>query len=109
MKSKLKFLTLTLVIVAVVGVLLYMPLTRAVQSCNGEAAEADCEDLQGLKLLWWLLNNSEPVEIEGVAVTYHKDMLVLDTGDGQMRIALPEEWTVGTDVVARECSLEAAT
>ena len=32
----------------------------------------------------------------------HKDMLVLDTGDGQVRVALPEEWTVGTDVVARE-------
>ena len=101
MNSKLKFLTVTLAIVAVVGALVYMPLSMAVQNGNGDCAEAECEH-EGLKLLWWLLNNSEPVEIEGAAVTYHKDMLVLDTGDGQVRVALPEEWTVGTDVVARE-------
>lgn len=102
MEKKIKFLTITLVTVAVVGALLYTPLTSAVQSSNGETADADCEDKQGLKLLWWLLNNSESVQIEGVAVTYHKEMLVLETSDGQVRIALPEEWTVGTNVVARE-------
>jgi hypothetical protein len=29
-------------------------------------------------------------------------MLILDTNDGQKRIVLPEEWTVGTDVITRE-------
>jgi hypothetical protein len=101
-EKKMKFLTITLVTVAVVGALIYLPLTSAVQSSNGETADADCKDKPGLKLLWWLLNNSEPMQIEGVAVNYHKEMLVLETSDGQVRIALPEEWTVGTNVVERE-------
>jgi hypothetical protein len=100
--SKLKVFSVVLVAAAVVGALVYMPLTMAVQSDNGEAAEAECENMKGLKLIWWLLNNSEPVEIEGKAVTYHKEMLVVDTGEEQVRIALPEEWTVETDVVTRE-------
>ena len=101
MNSKLKVFAVVLVVVVVVGALMYMPLSIAVQNGNREVAEAECEH-EGLKLIWWLLNNSEPVEIEGAAVTYHKDMLIVDTGDGHVRIALPEEWTVGTDVVTRE-------
>jgi hypothetical protein len=37
---------------------------------------------------------------------YHKDMLVINTANGQARIALPEEWTVGADVVPRELLFE---
>jgi hypothetical protein len=80
---------------AVVGVLVYVPITTALQSNGGEG------DLKGLKLIWWLLNNSEPVEIEGEAVTYHKDFLMVNTESGQVRIALPEEWTVDTEVIPR--------
>jgi len=98
--SKLKVFGVVLVVAAVAGALVYMPLTMAVQFGNSEGV--DNGDLKGLKLIWWLLNNSEPVEIEGEAVTYHKDMLIVDTGEGQVRIALPEEWTVGTDMMARE-------
>lgn len=28
-------------------------------------------------------------------------MLMLDTGSGQVRVSLPKEWTLGTDVVGR--------
>lgn len=100
MNSRLKVFGVVLVAATVASALVYMPLTMAAQSGNSEGV--DNGDLKSLKLIWWLLNNSEPVEIEGEALTYHKDMLIVDTGEGQVRIALPEEWTVGTDVVARE-------
>jgi hypothetical protein len=98
--SKLKIFSVLLVATAIVGVLVYVPFTAALQAANGEG------DLKGLKLIWWLLNNSEPVEIEGAAATYHKDFLMVNTDAGQVRIALPEEWTVGTDVVPREMLFE---
>ena len=99
MKMKLKVFTVAMLVVAFVGALVYKPLSAA-ENINGEAG-VECEH-EGLKLIWWLLNNSEPIEVEGEAVTYHKDMLIVNTGDEQVRIALPEEWTVGTEIVLRE-------
>jgi hypothetical protein len=109
MNSKLKFLSVALLTVAVAGVLLYTPLTRALQSaeCN-ETSEADRGDISKLEWVLWFLNNSEPVAIEGAAVTLLDGMLVVNTADGQVRVALPEEWTVGTDVVAREMLFESS-
>ena len=103
MNFRIKVFTVVLVIVAVAGALLYVPLTSGHQSSKGhKTAEADCTQIDELELIWWLLNNSQPVEVEGTAVTLLRDMLIVNTVDGQVRIALPEEWTVGSNVVMRE-------
>lgn len=101
MNGKLKAFSVALVVM-VAGTLLYTPLTRAVQSGNGSVEAKRDGDFRGLKLIWWVLNNSGTVEIEGEAMTYHEDMLIVNTGEGHVRIALPEDWAVGTSVVTRE-------
>ena len=103
MNSKLKVFTMVLVTFAFAGALLAMPLTGAtLQSSGEEAGEAQCAQVDEFGLIWWLLNNSEPEDVEGAAVTFHKDMLVVNSDRGQKRIALPEEWIVGSDLVTRE-------
>ena len=101
MNSKFKILAVVLAVITVVVALAYMPLTRALQS-GEQGTEANCGKPKELELVWWLLNNSEPVEIEGEAVIYHKDVLIVNSDNGQVRIALPEEWTVETNIVTRE-------
>lgn len=101
MNSKLKVLTITMVTMAVAGVLLYTPLSSALQSCEADpASEADC--VEGKEWVWWFLNNSEPTVVEGVVAALLREMLVVNTCDGQMRIVLPEEWTVDTEVMTRD-------
>ena len=103
MNAKLKVLTMVLVTFAVAGALLAMPLTGAALQASGDkSGKAECTQVNELGLIWWLLNNSEPEDVEGAAVTFHKDMLMVNTDGGQKRIALPEEWTVGSDLVTRE-------
>ena len=100
MNSKLKVISLLIITLAATGALLYIPLTEAFQS--GETQSSESENLDKDHLIWWMLNNSESVEIEGTATAFHKDMLLINTADDQARIVLAEEWTVGTDVVLRE-------
>lgn len=114
MKSKVKILAITLVIVAVASVFLYAPLTNALQP--NEDQESDVEILNDMnfearcrckprvkaRLVWWFLNHSEPTEVNGAAVALFKNMLILDTAEGQIRIHLPRAWTVNGEVMMRE-------
>ena len=114
MKSKVKILAITLVIVAVASVFLYAPLTNALQS-NGDQ-ESDVEILNDMNFEarcrcrprprirhgWWFLNHSEPTEVNGAAVALFKNMLIVDTDEGQIRIHLPQAWTVDGQIVMRE-------
>ena len=114
MKSKVKILAITLVIVAVASVFLYAPLTNALQP-NGDP-ESDVEILNDMNFKarcrgrprvkarrgWWFLNHSEPTEVDGAAVALFKNMLIVDTGEGQIRIHLPRAWTVDGEVTMRE-------
>jgi len=114
MKSKAKILAITIVIVAVASVFLYAPLTNALQS-NGDP-ESDVEILNDMnfearcrcrprvkaRLGWWFLNHSEPTEVNGAAVALFKNMLIVDTGEGQIRIHLPQAWTVDGQIMMRE-------
>jgi len=114
MKSKIKILAITLVIVAVASVFLYAPLTNALQP-NGDQ-ESDVEILNDMNFevhcrckpplkawrVWWFLNHSEPTEVNGTAVALFKNMLIIDTGEGQIRIHLPRAWTVDGEVMMRE-------
>ena len=100
MNSKLKILSVLLAATAIVGVLVYVPFTAGLQADTGNGA------LKGLRLIQWLLNHSEPVEVEGKAVAYHNGFLIVNTSEGQVRIALPEEWTVGSEIVPRSMLYE---
>jgi hypothetical protein len=48
-----------------------------------------------------LLQNATLSTVQGTIVSEVKGMLVLDTGSGEIRIMLPEDWTVGNEVVDR--------
>jgi len=114
MKSKAKILTITIVIVAVASVFLYAPLTNALQS-NGDP-ESDVEILNNINFdarcrcrprvkarrAWWFLNHPEPAEVNGAAVALFKNMLIVDTAEGQIRIHLPQAWTIDGQVTMRE-------
>lgn len=114
MKLKVKFLAVALVVVAVASVFLYAPLTNALQSDEGQESDAEilnsmnfdarCRRKPWLKAWrgWWFLNHSEPAELDGTAVVLFKNMLVVDTAEGQIRIHLPQAWTLNGEVVMRE-------
>ncbi|MCK4440148.1 hypothetical protein KAU85_04100 [Candidatus Bathyarchaeota archaeon] len=114
MKLKIKVLAVTLVMVVVASVLLYAPITVALnsgegQECCGKALNNENFVACGrrrpwlkARLCWWFLNHSEPVEVEGTAVALLKDMLILDTAEGQIRIHLPQEWIVDQELTMRE-------
>jgi len=55
-----------------------------------------------VRFVWWFLNHSEPVEIDGTVVTLTENMLILSTGEDQTRVHLPAEWTVDNEVLTRE-------
>lgn len=114
MKPKIKILAITLVIIAVASVFLYTPLTNALQPNEDQESdveilndmnfEAHCRCKSGLKAwrVWWFLNHSEPTEVNGAAVALFKNMLIVDTAEGQIRIHLPQAWTVNGEVTIRE-------
>jgi len=114
MKSKPKILAITLVIVAVASVFLYAPLTNALQSNEDPESDVEilndmnfdarcrCKPRPRIRRGWWFLNHSEPTEVDGAAVALFKNMLIVDTGEGQIRIHLPQAWTVNGEVTMRE-------
>jgi len=107
MKSKVKFLAVTLVIVAVASALLYAPLTNALQSNEEQRPDVEVVEFHRRKPRFkahrvrWFLNHSEPVEVEGTAVALFKDMLIVRTAEGQVRIHLPHAWTVDEELMMR--------
>jgi hypothetical protein len=114
MKAKAKILAITLVIVAVASVFLYAPLTNAFQPSGDQESdveilndmnfEARCRCKPGLKAwrVWWFFNHPEPTEVDGAAVALFKNMLIVDTAEGQIRIHLSQAWTVNGEVTMRE-------
>ena len=112
MNSKTKILTIVLVSVAAC-MLIYLPLTMALQpsyELGDEIAFAEMEqDSQcgcgvgiKLRLLWWFLNHSEPVEIEGTVVMLSDKKLILSSGEEQIGVHLPDEWIVDGKVITPE-------
>jgi len=49
-----------------------------------------------------LIANATPTEINGTVVAVVRNMLVLDTDEGHVRIHLPPVWTVNSEVMERE-------
>jgi len=114
MKQKIKILAITLVIVAVASVFLYAPLTNALQPSEDPQSDVEilndmnfearckCRPRVKARRAWWFLNHSEPMEVNGAAVALFKNMLIVDTDKGQIRIHLPQVWTVNGEVTMRE-------
>ncbi|MGD9131697.1 MAG: hypothetical protein PVH73_09025 [Candidatus Bathyarchaeota archaeon] len=109
MNEKTKFLTILLVSVAAC-MLIYLPFTMALQPSSelgdedvfakmAEDGSCECGDILKLRLLWWFLNHSEPVEVEGTVVMLIDNKLVLSSGEEQIGVHLPEEWIVNGEVV----------
>jgi hypothetical protein len=48
-----------------------------------------------------LLQNATLSTVSGTVVAEVRGMLILDTGSGQIRVSLPQQWTVGSEVVNR--------
>lgn len=55
-----------------------------------------------LELVKRLIANATPTEINGTVVALVRDMLVLDTDEGHIRIHLPPVWTLNYEVMQRE-------
>ena len=47
------------------------------------------------------LENATITTVNGTVVSLFKGMLILDTGSSEVRILMPEYWSVGTEVVGR--------
>ena len=63
-----------------------------------------CMPRRGANDFQWtemLLQNATLSNVTGTVVSEVKGMLVLDTGSGQVRVLLPKDWTVGSEVVDR--------
>lgn len=112
MNTKTKVLTgLVLALVAVMVV--YAPLTQATQttiSLGDELAEIEVEEADSkwgyirpkVRFVVWFLRNSEPVQADGTIVALSDHKLILDTVASQIRVHLPGEWTVNSNLLTRE-------
>ena len=54
----------------------------------------------GLPWSYGLLQNATLSNVTGTVVSVVRGMLVLDSGSGQVRVLLPNQWTVGNEVVS---------
>jgi hypothetical protein len=54
----------------------------------------------GLQLVQMLSENATLSTVQGTIVSQTRDILILDTGSGQVRVMIPSEWTVGSEVVS---------
>jgi len=89
-------------------------LTNAFQSNGDQESDVETHDSMNfdpscrprprprIRRLWWFLNRSEPVELDGTAVALFKDMLIVDIAEGQIRVHLSREWTVNGELMTRE-------
>ena len=114
MKTKIKILTITIAIVAVASVFLYAPLTNALQPNGDQESDVEilndmnfdarcrCKPRPKIRRAWWFLNHSEPTKVDGTAGAPLKNMLIVDTSEGQIRIHLPQTWTIDGQVTMRE-------
>jgi len=55
----------------------------------------------GLQWAEGLSQNATLSTVQGTVVSEVRDMLILDTGSGQVRVLLPREWTLDNEAVGR--------
>jgi hypothetical protein len=54
----------------------------------------------GLQFVQLLSENATLSTVQGTIVSQSGDVLILDTGSGQVRVMIPSEWTVGSEVLS---------
>jgi hypothetical protein len=54
----------------------------------------------GFEFVQSLSDNSTLSTVQGTVVAQSRDILILDTGSGQVRVMVPNAWTVGSEVVS---------
>jgi hypothetical protein len=54
----------------------------------------------GLQLVQMLSENATLSTVQGTIVSQSRDILILDTDSGQVRVMISGEWTVGSEVVS---------
>jgi len=112
MNSKTKIFTVMLASIAA-SILIVLPLTNAIQpsaSLGDELTAAEIEEFKfprlraalKVRFAFWFLNHSEPVEVDGTVVALTEKKLILNTDENQIRVHLPDEWTVDNEVLTRE-------
>jgi hypothetical protein len=112
MNSKTKILTVMLASIAA-SILIALPLTNAIQpsaSLGDELTAAEIEECKFPRLraalkarfIWWFLNHSEPVEVDGTVVALTEKKLIMNTDEDQIRVNLPDEWTADGEVLTLE-------
>jgi hypothetical protein len=112
MNSKTKILTVMLASIAA-SILIALPLTNAIQpsaSLGDELTAAEIEECKFPRLraalkarfIWWFLNHSEPVEVDGTVVALTEKKLILNTDEDQIRVNLPDEWTADGEALTLE-------
>jgi hypothetical protein len=62
----------------------------------------------GLQFVQLLSENATLSTVQGTVVSQTRDLLILNTDSGQVRVMIPNEWTVGNEVV-NSASLFAGT
>jgi hypothetical protein len=63
---------------------------------GGHGRQMMGDDLQFVQLL---SENATLSTVQGTVVSQSRDFLILDTGAGQVRVMIPNEWTVGSEIV----------
>ena len=112
MNPKTKAL-IVIVTSVVVCMLVYSSLTQAAQpsmSLGDDLTVTEIEELKPadfyvgprVRFAVWFLRNAEPRVVDGTVVALSEHKLILDTTEDQIRVNLPDEWTVNGEVLTRE-------
>jgi len=117
MRKSVKLAAIATVLFLAFGavVLAYATSQTASTASNGQnspayttnsATQAQSQNLQSVvgKDRSWakkFLQNATVATVNGTVVSMFKGMLILDTGSSEVRVLMPEYWSVGTEVIGR--------
>jgi len=115
MKSKKQIAIAGTLVAIAVGLIFYVPTIMATQA---DISPEECKilnvasehpwirqrcywrnEFHHRKHWYWIIKNSGPVTVDGTVVGLTRHMLILDVGDGQVRMLLPPVWSVGMEIV----------
>ncbi|MEJ2270928.1 MAG: hypothetical protein P8X91_00255 [Candidatus Bathyarchaeota archaeon] len=110
MNGKTKTFTVILAAIAIC-MLLYSPLTQATENKVSFGDDLTMAEIEQIKLdnflirprarfVLWFLKNAEPVEVEGKVVVLSERKLVLNIEENQIRVNMPNQWTVNNQVIS---------
>ena len=115
MKSKKQVAIAGTLVAIAVGLIFYVP---TIMATHADISPEECKildvtsehpwirqrcywrnEFRHKKHWYWIIENSEPVTVDGTVVGLTRHMLILDVGDGQVRVLLSPVWSVGMEIV----------